>query len=225
MFTPPSAGTPSSLASSTDPGLGGSSARSILRTMRQRGALLFVLAAFLTGVLVAGTGCGTESGTGDIEWEDDAAPHNGTWTLVKSKSSAIDPWRRLQVSIDADRSSLTVVRTWTGTYKVTSVDSVRIPMDGARHEIPIPQWHDNRHIAVRPTADSIQHVSARWIDRGRTLAVETHMPVLTSQGETNIRVHSEYRIAPDGQRLDVLELRSSRPRPIHYVLEPDDPEA
>jgi len=225
MFSPPSAGSPPSVASSTAPSRGDASPRLLLRALRQRRALLFVLAAVLTGVLVTGTGCGTERGTGDVQWQQDTAPHTGTWTLVKSQSSAIDPWRRLRVSIDADRSDLTVVRTWTGAYRVTSVDSVRIPIDGARHEVPIPQWHDNRHIAVRPTVDSIKYVSAQWIDRGRTLAVETHMPVLTSQGETKIRMHSEYRIAPDGQRLDVLELRSSHPRPIHYVLEPADPEA
>jgi hypothetical protein len=181
-----------------------------------------VLAALLAVVVAFTSGCGSGSGTeADLSrWSSEAAPHNGEWTLLTSESSAIDPWRRLRVSLDADRSTLTLVRTWTGAYGITSVDSVRIPIDGERHEISIPQWPDNRHIAVRPTADSVKYVSARWLDRGRTLQTSTRIPVLSSQGETDIRIHSEYRIAPDGERLVVLELRSTRPRPIHYVFGP-----
>jgi hypothetical protein len=181
-----------------------------------------VLATLLVVVLVFASGCGSGSGAdADLSrWQSEAAPHNGEWTLLTSESSAIDPWRRLRVSLDADQSTLTLMRTWTGAYGITSVDSVRIPIDGEHHEISIPQWPDNRHVAVRPTADSVKYVSARWLDRGRTLRTSTRIPVLTSQGETDIRIHSEYRIAPDGERLVVLELRSTRPRPIHYVFAP-----
>ena len=38
------------------------------------------------------------------------------------------------------------------------------------------------------------------------------------QGEQPIRIYTEYRLSPEGDRLDVLELRSTRPRPIHYVF-------
>jgi hypothetical protein len=172
-------------------------------------------------LLAAGTaGCGGGERADLSRWSGDQAPHAGAWQLVRSESSAIDPWNRLALSIEGGRDRVTLVRTWTGSYGVTATDSIAIPVDGARHEVAVPQWPDNRHIAVAPTADSVKHVAARWLDRGRTLQVDTDLPVRTSQGPTEIRVHTEYRIAPDGEELTVLELRSSRPRPIQYTFVP-----
>jgi hypothetical protein len=42
------------------------------------------------------------------------------------------------------------------------------------------------------------------------------------QGTKQIRTYTEYRLAPDGDRLDVLQLRSTRPHPVHYVFHRTD---
>ena len=75
-----------------------------------------VLATLLVVVLVFASGCGSGSGAdADLSrWQSEAAPHNGEWTLLTSESSAIDPWRRLRVALDADQSTLTLMRTWPG---------------------------------------------------------------------------------------------------------------
>ncbi len=45
-----------------------------------------------------------------------------------------------------------------------------------------------------------------------------HFMVSAQQGERRIRIYTEYRLSPEGDRLDVLEVRSTRPRPIHFVF-------
>lgn len=143
----------------------------------------------------------------------------GTWTIAPDQSTAIDPWRDLTVEIAATDARLTLKRIWQGHYGYATVDSVTIPIDGAAHRIPLTQWADNRHIGAFVGGDSTKRVAATWVDDGTTLQVTTRLTVRTSQGPTPIRTHSEYRVAPNDSSLTLLELRSTRPRPIRYTLE------
>jgi hypothetical protein len=80
------------------------------------------------------------------------------------------------------------------------------------------QWPDNRHLGAYIAGDHRKTVASRWEDDGRTLITESTLTVSTQQGERPIRIYTEYRLSPGGDRLDVLELRSTRPRPVHYVF-------
>lgn len=144
---------------------------------------------------------------------------SGTWSIDKERSTAIDPWNDLTIKIDASASRLTLERIWKGGYGFSVSDSMSIPIDGTSHRVPMKQWPDNRHIGAFLASDSSKTVSARWLDDGRTLQVTTRLNVRVSQGTTRIRTHSEYRTSPSGSHLIVLELRSTRPRPIGYTFE------
>jgi hypothetical protein len=85
------------------------------------------------------------------------------------------------------------------------------------------QWPDNRHIGAFLASDSSKSVSAAWLDDGQTLRVTTRLTVRISQGTTRIRTYSEYRVSPSGRHLVVLELRSTRPKPIRYTFERAEP--
>lgn len=148
---------------------------------------------------------------------------DGRWEIDKDRSTAIDPWKDLTVEIEASEDRLALKRIWKGHYGFSAVDSVRIPIDGASHPVSTQMWPDNRHVGVfvgQSARDGVEEksVSARWRDDGRTLQVTTKMSAAVSQGQATLRVHSEYRLGPNGQELNVLELRSTRPRPIRYVL-------
>ena len=148
---------------------------------------------------------------------------SGTWVINKERSTAIDPWTDLQIEIDATASHLTLKRTWAGYHGYAVSDSMTIPIDGSSHQVPMSKWHDNRHIGAFPTSESSKSVSACWLDEGQTLQVTNRLNLSVSQGNSQVRTHREYRVSPTGFYLSVLELRSTRPRPIRYTLEPTDP--
>jgi hypothetical protein len=174
-----------------------------------------VLAGLL--LLVPGTGHGQPFNRANELLTPDRQLH-GTWRLVTAESSPIDPWNRLTVEIDAGPSRLSLVRRWHGPTDYTAVDSMHVPVNGEAHRAPLSEWPDNRHIGASVDSDRPRRVAAEWLDDGRTLRLTSRFWVETSQGTHRIRTYAEYRIAPDGDRLVVLKLRSTRPTPRRYVL-------
>ncbi|MFB6272298.1 MAG: hypothetical protein ABEL51_05315 [Salinibacter sp.] len=154
---------------------------------------------------------------------DAAAPPDerltDTWQLLKAESSPIDPWNTLTVEINAGPSRLTLLRRWHGPTDYTAVDSIHVPIDGSAHRAPLSEWPDNRHIGATVDPDRPRRVASEWLDDGRTLRVTSRFWVQVSQGTRRIRTDTEYRVAPDGDRLIVLERRSTRPRARRYVFE------
>ena len=70
-------------------------------------------------------------------------------------------------------------------------------------------------MAVYARTKETTRVAAAWIDGGRTLRVEAQVPVETSQGDTTLRLYDEYRLLEGGE-LVLIELHSTRPRPLVY---------
>jgi hypothetical protein len=144
---------------------------------------------------------------------------DGMWVLDEDRSTAIDPWRRLRVEIDTDGEGVMLKRMWRGSREGGAfVDSVRLMPGSTVESAPMAQWPDNRHLGAYIAGDHRKTVASRWEDDGRTLITESTLTVSTQQGERPIRIYTEYRLSPGGDRLDVLELRSTRPRPVHYVF-------
>ena len=59
-----------------------------------------------------------------------------------------------------------------------------------------------------------RHMSAEVIDGGRTLRTESRFTVETQQAKAPMRITTEYRLHSGGDRLTLIELRSSRTKPI-----------
>ena len=142
----------------------------------------------------------------------------GEWELVADASTPVDPFRNLALEVRLESASVVIVRTWMGSDNIRGVDSLRVVPGDVAQTVPMLSWLDNRHLGVRVDTDSTRQVSAHWKDDNRTLAVEQQMMVASSQGATPLRIYSEYRSTPDGNTLEVIELRSTRPRPMSYVF-------
>jgi len=142
----------------------------------------------------------------------------GEWELVADASTPVDPFRNLALEVRLESASVVIVRTWMGSDNIRGVDSLRVVPGDVAQAVPMLSWLDNRHLGVRVGTDSTRQVSAHWKDDNRTLAVEQQMMVASSQGATPLRIYSEYRSTPDGNTLEVIELRSTRPRPMSYVF-------
>lgn len=141
---------------------------------------------------------------------------NGRWRLDPAASTALDGWTAadLVIAVDGSRVALTHDMTWrrtklSATNRVDTAAAVEL-RDFFRIEA--------RHMAVYPAKDAVTKVTAAWIDAGRTLRTEALTPVEVSQGDVLMRLTTEYRLSELGDILTVIELRSSRNRPLVYVF-------
>lgn len=145
-----------------------------------------------------------------------AASLDGSWKIDRAASSAIDPWSRILLEIEVDGRSVNIEHTvTTGRRNHTEVYPLKI---GKTVSVPIEWWTGNRHIGAYIGGDEQKDVHAEWIDDGQTLRLESHYTLATSQGETPVRSYIEYRLSNDGEKLTVIELRSSRNLPIVHVF-------
>jgi len=139
---------------------------------------------------------------------------NGRWELVPARSAALDGWNNIHliITVDGDRVDITHDMRWRST-RVVETHSV---VAGETVEVPDYFRVEQRHMAVYPERDAVSAVSAQWLDAGRTLKVIAHVPVEISQGETIMRIDSEYRLGEGGDTLTVIELHSTRNTPLVY---------
>ena len=148
---------------------------------------------------------------------------SGTWLLDPSRSTAIDPWRNLSLEIDVNERLVTLQRRWRGSSEGGAFnDSLTVELGGEETHVSLEQWPDNRHLGAYIGGDGTKTLKAMSEDDGATLVTKAHLVASVQQGETFIRIYSEYRLAPDGNRIDLIELRSTRPTPVHYVFRRDE---
>ncbi len=136
--------------------------------------------------------------------------------IDRETSSAFDPWRRILLEVAVEGDAVTIERTVT-TGRRTSVQAYPLKV-GETVAVPVEWWTGNRHIGAYMGGDGQERIHAEWIDDGRTLRLESHYTLATSQGETPVRSYHEYRLSRDGSTLRVIELRSSRTLPVVHVF-------
>jgi hypothetical protein len=138
----------------------------------------------------------------------------GRWRLDTTRSTALDGWSTADIVITTDGSkvSLRYDMTWHAT-QVTAANTVDT---AAAAEITNFFRIDQRHMAVYARPKETAHVTAGWLDGGRTLRIEALVPLETSQGNTTMRLYDEYRLLEGGQQLLLIELHSTRERPLVY---------
>ena len=144
------------------------------------------------------------------------APLAGSWDIDPAAGTAIDPWSRIHLDITIDGDAITIGRTFSAGRRVTSqVYPLKL---GETVAVPVKWWAGNRHIGAYMGGDMTEKIRADWMDGGQTLKLESHYILSTSQGETPVRSTFEYRLSPDGRELTVIELRSSRNKPVVHVF-------
>ncbi|MBI5688773.1 MAG: hypothetical protein HZC55_01655 [Verrucomicrobia bacterium] len=138
----------------------------------------------------------------------------GRWRLDPAQSTALDGWTAvdLVVRLQGTKVDLQHDMAWRAT-KVTGTNTVDT---AAPVEIRNFFRIDQRHQAVYAQPQKTARTTAAWIDGGRTLRVEALVPLEISQGDTTVRHTLEYRLLEGDNTLLLIELRSSRPRPLVY---------
>ena len=138
----------------------------------------------------------------------------GRWRLDTARSTALDGWSTADVVIALDGSKVTL--RYDMTWHATNVTASNTVDTAAAADIANFFRIDQRHMAVYARPKEAAHVQASWIDAGCTLRVEAQVPVETSQGNTTMRLYDEYRLLEGGNELLLIELHSTRDRPLVY---------
>lgn len=147
---------------------------------------------------------------------------SGLWTISaaetttrdpEARSTATDPWRNLDIKIEVDGDQVSIVRSFRGGSRITQ-ETMTVDTSIPSQVVTVEGWWDNRHIGAYLGGGKKQTVAARWLDDGQTLQLNIEMILETSQAETPVRVLREMRLSEDGETLAVIELRSSRNKPV-----------
>jgi len=167
-----------------------------MRTLRK--ILLLIPLAFLLPVLVSAAG----------------SPFDGRWRLDKERSTVLDGWTDwdLVIHIDGSQIAFNYDMQWSSTKF-----SVNNTFD-TTHSVTLPNFFrvEQRHMALYPAKGQSTPVRAEWLDNHRTLRIEADAPIEISQGNTIMRIYAEYRLLEGNRELELIELHSSRPRPLVY---------
>jgi hypothetical protein len=142
------------------------------------------------------------------------SPLEGRWRLDKTRSTALDGWSEWDLVIKLEGSHVTLGydMQWHSTQFSTAnvIDTAQA--------VTLPNFFrvEQRHMALYPAKGQATPVRASWLDDNRTLRVEADAPIEISQGQTVMRIYSEYRLVEGDRELILIELHSSRPRPLVY---------
>ncbi len=141
---------------------------------------------------------------------------NGRWRLDAARSSALDGWTTMDLVITADGGKIILGHDMT--WRKTSVTATNAIDTGQPVAIAAFFRIDQRHMAVYALPREAARVRAAWVDGGRTLRVEALVTLEVSQGDRPMRLYDEYRLLEGDQELELIELHSTRDRPLVYYF-------
>lgn len=137
---------------------------------------------------------------------------SGTWRFDPKRSTELSPWKDCTLEMRADAGGVTIHRAFKwGRRDFTDQMTVK---PGETVIVPVEMWPDNRHIGAYLGGDHQKHVTAQWLDEHRILRLSTDIPLATQQGPRSVNILSDFQLSVDGAVLTVIEIRSTRNRPI-----------
>jgi hypothetical protein len=140
----------------------------------------------------------------------------GRWRFEPTLSTALDGWHKMDLVIALEGTQVAV------TYDMLWIRSKVVATNAYDTARPVEAKGyfrvEQRHMAVYPAKGGVTTATAAWIDGDRVLRTEALSPVEVSQGNVAMRITSEYRVSETGDTLTVIELHSSRNRPLVYVF-------
>lgn len=141
----------------------------------------------------------------------------GKWQFDREQSTDLSPWSRCELTIVLDGDTLTITRDLRGGRRTHS-DVIPLDINKEVNVVPQGWWIGNRHIGAYAPHGGQQVIRAKTLDGGNLLRLEKDFVLETSTGSRDINVISQYAISPDGATLTVIDVRSTRPRPVVHVF-------
>ncbi|HVU35622.1 MAG TPA: hypothetical protein VHE61_19440 [Opitutaceae bacterium] len=146
------------------------------------------------------------------------SPFVGTWRYLPDGSTQLSGWDALDLVFAQQGATLTLTRDFSAGRRKFE-DVTPLDPEGTVANVRVDWWPDNRHIGAYIGPDHQKQVRARWIEPDRILRTTTDLVLETQQGLHPVNILTDYRLSPRGDRLTVIELRSTRDRPTVYLFE------
>ncbi len=147
----------------------------------------------------------------------------GTWQLNSKKSTDIVTvqYRQLEMKIQKEGEAVTITHLWMSRNKIASVDSVHFIPGGDAVKIPVTSqiWPDNWYMGVLEKSGTFISFKGSWKEPDRKLELVKEQAVETSQGDTKIKTNLSFQLDRKGNKLILIEKRSSRLTPIQLVFD------
>lgn len=144
-------------------------------------------------------------------------PLAGTWRFDPSRSTELSPWQSYELTLDVAGDVVTISRQL-GSGRRGFNDTMTLNTTAADNVVAVELWPDNRHLGAYIGGDRTKHVRAEWLDGGRILRLSTNLVLSTQQGDRPVNILSDYKVSANGAVLTLIELRSTRNRPVVYVF-------
>jgi len=142
----------------------------------------------------------------------------GKWVLVPQASTEIDLYGSLTLEIVLRPGGLSLTRTFGGARSF--VDALDIQTGGAvnRIAVAVRVFPTNVFMGLSNAVGSERTIKAYWVEEPFHLRLEEEAEVLASQGKVSLRTEHILRSGPSPDVLTYTIARSTREKPITYVL-------
>lgn len=141
----------------------------------------------------------------------------GVWHIDRERSTELSPWQSYDLTITVDGDIITLARQF-GAGRRTFADTMTLDTSKAENVVPVSLWPDNRHLGAYIGGDHTKRVQAQWLDERRILRLSTDLILDTQQGARAVNLLSDFKVSTSGTVLTLIQLRSTRNRPVVYVF-------
>lgn len=146
-----------------------------------------------------------------------SAPLAGQWRYDATHSTELSPWKSFDLTIVVDGDKVSLQRRL-GWARRDYEDRMDLDLSQPVSVVPAPWWPDNRHLGAYAGGDKTKRVRGEWLDDRRILRLSTDLILDTQQGPRAVNILSDLKVSATGAQLTLTELRSTRNRPIVYIL-------
>ena len=147
-----------------------------------------------------------------------AHPLAGSWRLQPQMGTHLAAWRALDLIVEVDGDHVTLTRKFAAGRR-THEDVTKLDLSKPATVIPVELWPDSRYLGANIGGDKTKTVSGQWIGDGSVLRLNTDVVLATQQGEHPVNVLGTYTVSTNGERLTLIEVRSTRTQPLVFVFQ------
>lgn len=146
-----------------------------------------------------------------------AHPLAGSWRLQPELGTDLAAWRALDLIVDVDGDQVSLTRQFAAGRR-TFEDVTTLDLSKPATVIPVEMWPDSRYLGANIGGDKTKTVSGQWVGDGNVLRLNTDVVLATQQGDHPVNVLGTYTVSTNGERLTLIEVRSTRTQPLVFVF-------
>ncbi len=137
---------------------------------------------------------------------------NGSWELVPLKSTTVSFYRTLSVDFSLKGDDLTTTHHWGTRARDRFDDMVQLKTNGQKNNVPLSHQvtPTNIFLGIKNLSTGQRTMTAAWNADGTVLTVQEKLPIICSQGTSEIEAIHTYSLSVPEQLITYTLKRASR---------------